>query len=111
MQGTLTAGARVILPGWHSWPAAPPHRSYLAALHRHLFIITAEVILTADHSAEFHDMQDRIREWWLSVPEKADRGSCESMACQLAGTLSAAGLKPVSVTVSEEDEGYGRWSA
>jgi hypothetical protein len=109
MPGTLTAAARLWLPGWHSWPAAPPGRSYLKALHRHTFVITAEVELHADHAVEFHDLQDLIAGWWAKTQPMDDRGSCESMTAALADHLAGRGLVPVETSVGEDGEAWARW--
>lgn len=110
MPGSLSVGATISLPGWHVWRDAPPPRNYLALPHRHLFAITAEVAIAADHQVEFHDLQDDMRAWWGDPHAQRDRGSCEDIAISLASYLTGVGLKPISVVVSEDGEAFARWS-
>lgn len=101
-----TAWATVDLPGWHHWPDAPPHRSYLRAPHRHLFRVRAEVVVNHDdRDVEFHDLQDVVREWWEQYGD-GDVGprSCETLARLLAAALVARGFAPATIDVSEDQE-------
>jgi len=45
--------------GFHHWPDAPHHRSYLAVRHRHLFYLEVAVqVAHQDREIEFHDLRD-----------------------------------------------------
>lgn len=110
MSGSMSVAATVWVPGWHCWPQAPAHRSYLRAKHRHLFGVTAEVSISSDHGVEFHDLEGIIAAWWAAQASgMEDRGSCESMCSRLARDLTGQGLAPVEVTVSEDGEAFARW--
>jgi hypothetical protein len=103
--GQVTVWARVALPGFHYWPGAPPHRSYLSARHRHLFIVAVAVAVDHDdRDTEFHDLADLIREWWGPPGRDWGASSCETLARGLAATLDDAGAAVVSVEVSEDGE-------
>jgi hypothetical protein len=92
--------AKLALPGWHRWPDAPEHRDYLAARHRHQFVITAAVAVGHDdRDVEFHDLRDAIESWW--VPERGAQ-SCEHIARALYDGLSSLGMAPTRITVSED---------
>lgn len=101
--------AKVLLPGFHRWPDAPPNRTYLAAKHRHLFHVTATVeVGHSNREVEFHDLHDIIRTWWggtdLGIRDWGT-ASCEVMARELLDHLSDDhDLTPVRVEVSEDGE-------
>lgn len=93
-------------PGFHRWPDAPPHRSYLAQRHRHLFKV--EVTTSVNHDEreiEFHDLLDAARhEFTLIVAAGGNPKSCEAMARALHTNLSATYKRMFSVSVWEDGE-------
>ncbi|WP_406205349.1 hypothetical protein OH807_30700 [Kitasatospora sp. NBC_01560] len=100
-----TVWARVDLPGFHHWPAAPDHRAYLRARHRHLFHIRAAVhVAHDDRDVEFHDLADAIRVWWGPGDRECGAASCEALARTLAEHLTSLGLRLDEVAVSEDGE-------
>lgn len=87
---TCEVEARCTFEGWHRWPTAPPHRSYLRASHRHLFHVEARVhVLHDDRQVECHDLRELV----LEALEVASRGgdfgtmSCEQIASYVADHL------------------------
>lgn len=105
MPGRVIIWARVALPGFHAWPDAPPHRGYLAARHRHLFIITAYARVRGDdRETEFHDLADLIRGWWGPPPRDCGPASCEMLARWLAVALDASDIDVERTEVSEDGE-------
>lgn len=105
MNSTTNVWAEVRLPGFHHWPAAPDHRSYLRARHRHLFHITTTVAVAHDdRDTEFHDLGDIVRGWWGPGARECGPASCETLARTLADYLRAQGLRVVEVAVSEDGE-------
>ncbi|MCC9309115.1 hypothetical protein LN042_18850 [Kitasatospora sp. RB6PN24] len=102
---TAIVWTEVRVPGFHHWPAAPEHRSYLRARHRHLFHLQARIHVDHDDRAfEFHDLQDVIRAWWGPGDRECGAASCELLARSLAGHLAALGLRVEQVSVSEDGE-------
>lgn len=78
MKRTITI--RTQFEGFHSWPAAPPTRSYLADSHRHIFHV--EVSIETHHNEreiEFHDLLDEVQVARRLIPHRSE-WSCESMA-------------------------------
>lgn len=105
MPGGVTVWARVDLPGYHHWPAAPPHRAYLAARHRHLFRVTARAAVTRDdRDTEFHDLDQAIRDWWGPSSRDWGAASCETIARDLAGWLTTRGIPVTATEVSEDGQ-------
>ncbi|MFB7126220.1 hypothetical protein DR950_33745 [Kitasatospora xanthocidica] len=105
MKPPATVWAKVELPGFHYWPAAPDHRSYLRARHRHLFHITVGVAVAHDdRDTEFHDLGDLIRGWWGPGARECGPASCETLARTLADHVRSAGLRATMVAVSEDGE-------
>ncbi|MFJ2866856.1 hypothetical protein [Kitasatospora sp. NPDC087314] len=105
MKPTANVWTKVQLPGFHHWPAAPEHRSYLRARHRHLFHITVTVAVAHDdRDTEFHDLGDLIRGWWGPGARECGPASCETLARTLAEHLSSVGLRVTMVAVSEDGE-------
>lgn len=94
------------LPGFHRWPEAPDRRAYLRDRHRHLFHVTAKVLVDGGNNrpVEFHDLQDRIRAWWGPTPREWGALSCELIAAQLFALLREHDYSVVSVAVSEDNE-------
>ncbi|WP_327074455.1 hypothetical protein OG196_31945 [Kitasatospora purpeofusca] len=102
---SATVWAEVHLPGFHHWPAAPQHRSYLRARHRHLFHIRVTAHAAHDdRDTEFHDLGDAIRAWWGPADRECGAASCEALARALADHLSGLGLHLAEVAVSEDGE-------
>ncbi|MFB8235516.1 hypothetical protein ACFC58_03100 [Kitasatospora purpeofusca] len=100
-----TVWAEVRLPGFHHWPAAPEHRSYLRARHRHQFHIRVSVrVAHDDRDTEFHDLGDAIRAWWGPAARECGAASCEALARSLAAHLTGLGLRLDEVAVSEDGE-------
>ena len=104
-QATIDVGFTV--EGVHNWPAAPPHRAYLATLHRHLFHVRVSAAVRGDdREIEFHDLRDqgrKIMEGYLDGGS-FDAQSCEHLARRLASDLCAVHARPVTVHVSEDGE-------
>ena len=90
--------------GWHRWPAAPPHRAYLAHRHRHLFKCAVAVeVDNDDREIEFHDLLDLCVE---SAPgHELGAQSCEMIARRLLNEITRrVGPRRVIVSVSEDGE-------
>jgi hypothetical protein len=91
----INVTARLIVTGYHAWPNAPPHRSYLASRHRHDFYITVRVsVLQEDRQIEIHDLADRTRHavdvvWGYEEDRTVEFGaaSCETIARKIFDTL------------------------
>ena len=99
---------RLRVPGFHHWPGAPGSRAYLAAPHRHLFhLVVSMPVRHSDREVEFHDLLDEVK---ALFPGGFDHGarSCETMATDIARTLSARHDRPVTVEVSEDGEAGAR---
>jgi hypothetical protein len=103
--GTVTVWATAQLPGFHRWPDAPLHRSYLRERHRHLFHVKAAArVAHDDRDTEFHDLSDMIRAWWGLPIRECGTASCEALARDLAGYLAAADVDVAWTEVSEDGE-------
>lgn len=92
-------------PGFHNWPDAPAHRSYLADRHRHLFFFEVELdVFHDDRDIEFHDLQDWCRE---ATPANYEYGamSCEAIARNVLTQIEQRwpGRHPM-VSVLEDNE-------
>jgi hypothetical protein len=100
---SLTITIRFQTPGFHCWPDAPEHRSYLRALHRHLFHV--EVTTPVEHEErqiEFHDLMDEAKQLFGQRDQAA---SCETMAHDLILALRERhGDRPFKVSVFEDGE-------
>lgn len=98
---------RLQLVGWHRWPAATGHRSYLAHTHRHLFGVTVTIPAAVDNqrAVEFHDLMDLVRELWPRAGQWQD-SSCETIASLIGRELvyQLAGVPWVTVAVDEDGE-------
>ena len=95
------------IEGLHNWPAAPPHRAYLASLHRHLFHVSVRVAVKDDfREIEFHDLRDQGRKTMEGYLDGGSFGgqSCERLARRLATDLSSLHGRAVTVHVSEDGE-------
>lgn len=98
----MSITVRFTQSGLHCWPEAPPHRAYLASLHRHLFFV--EVTTPVEHAGrqiEFHDLLEDAKRLF----EIRESDSCEMMAANLVRWLcnKYAG-RPFRVSVFEDDE-------
>jgi hypothetical protein len=84
MRTTITVRARCV--GFHHWPDAPGHRSYLAVRHRHEFHVTVcALVMHDDRDIEFHDLKDALD---LHLPRGEQGGaSCEVMAKRILHAL------------------------
>lgn len=84
--GALPVTARIVVrfvaEGWHCWPAAPEHRSYLASRHRHLFHVEVRLpVVHEEREVEFHDLLDAAKVDFGSGEFGA--ASCETLARDL----------------------------
>jgi hypothetical protein len=101
----VTVWAEARLPGFHCWPEAPAHRSYLAVRHRHLFHVRADVAVMHDNrDVEFHDLRGWITAWWGEGDRECGTMSCEQVARELATYLDGLAVPVLSVAVSEDGE-------
>lgn len=97
------------MPGFHCWPTAPDHRSYLARKHRHLFHIhvVCDAAVDDKRELEFHDLQDDVRTIWNNLGgARSDflNYSCETIAARIGEKLAGHHLRRFVVTVSEDGE-------
>lgn len=92
-------------PGFHNWPDAPEHRSYLGVRHRHLFHFRIDLdVMHDERDIEFHDLLDIGRK---STPHDMEWGamSCEAIARTLLAIVEHhVPGRHASVTVSEDGE-------
>lgn len=108
---------KVPLIGFHCWPEAPDHLSYLRAAHRHVFNITVAIVVDGDdRTIEFHEFADKLSmladtAWSLRSPLNAVPWSCEEIANRLyeditkdAATFKLGTSVIVSITVQEDNE-------
>jgi hypothetical protein len=97
--------------GFHRWPEAPLHRSYLATSHRHLFHVRVGVEVThAEREIECHDLRD----FCVQAFGTGDMGSqsCEMMAESLAQKITRQfGDRRVKVEVLEDGEVGGTFES
>lgn len=121
---TITARTRVV--GFHRWPDAPDHLSYLRELHRHEFGFAVEAAVGhGDRAVEFHELRAVMDR---EMPNLADDvkyhpngagghpaglvfgcRSCEHLAEGMGGRLEGLGYTVLKVTVSEDGENDGAW--
>jgi len=92
--------------GFHCWPLAPGHRSYLTQQHRHRFDVKASCEVTHDdREIEFHDMIDFGESMFADILIHGDISqSCEAMARELARRYCHKYKRAFSVTVGEDEE-------
>lgn len=97
--------------GFHSWPEAPKHLSYLADTHRHKFFVQATVEVTeGDRQLEFHEVKEALDEMIGTLKLRGPHtDSCEVMAEQLIGELveEYGGHRHYRVAVWEDNENGG----
>ena len=94
------------MPGFHYWPGAPDDVSYLANMHRHLFLIIVgwKVALDNNRSVEFHTAQGWIKKLYTD-PQNFGPKSCEMIAKDLGTLLVANGHpQPSFIEVWEDGE-------
>lgn len=98
---------RFEVEGFHHWPAAPAHRSYLGHRHRHIFRVEIQIELRGDdREIEFHDLLDFARDRFVGGELGAQ--SCEMMAAALGQSIADRWPgRRVVVSVSEDGENGG----
>lgn len=94
--------ASMIKNGYHCWPGAPDHRSYLRSRHRHAFKISAEaVVIGDDRELELHDLEYALSEL---VESQWPNGEFGSMSCEQIGiAILDEATKFEAVRVMEDD--------
>lgn len=115
MTTTITASARV--QALHQWLGAPARRAYLRSLHRHIFIVEAELELEhSNREVEFHDLGEALEVSLRGLGEQYHpettlvsfgARSCEMLAAELKEILEDQGYAVARVTVSEDGEHSG----
>lgn len=100
--------------GHHAWPAAPAHRGYLSAEHRHRFGVNVCIgVLHDDREVEFHDLLATVNEAIESlgrVIQPEDVRVLGSMSCEMISRRIAAFVmerwprRDVAVEVDEDGE-------
>lgn len=100
-----TVWIKTTFVAWHRWKDAPEEFAYLRDFHRHLFHVTAELIVKKlDREVEFislkHSIDDWLRDRWHG---KRLELSCEQMAHKI---LKQFHLNTISV--SEDGENGAR---
>ena len=80
------------IEGFHCWTEAKGSMSYLAARHRHLFIIRSDIEVThGDREIEINDMQNKIENYLhlkYGKPCEFKGMSCEHIAMELMEKFS-----------------------
>lgn len=73
-------------PGFHHWPTAPEKFHYLRHVHRHVFHVRAEMIVTHDNrDIEFIDLKNQVEDFIrVNYSNQTFTYSCE----QISKTLS-----------------------
>ena len=105
--------ARVVVPGFHRWPSAPPEVFFLKNTHRHLFHVSVSVLVTASNErpVEFfmlqHCILDTVRLEWGPTPIDFGDLSCEMIAEKIYHKLNLWPHEVDYVTVSEDGENSG----
>lgn len=111
-----TVVVRTQIVGFHCWHQAPPARSYLRSVHRHVFGVSVEFTVSHnDRQIEFHDAEDELvrkanelfQELGLTDSQLGGPHSCESIASHLYNLLHTQGIlagQVVAVTVDEDGE-------
>jgi hypothetical protein len=116
MQSDIFVGIKTSFVGYHRWLGAPDEVAFLRDYHRHIFYVCVEMeVQELDRSLEFFMTKTRLdsflnRHWnnW-----KFDC-SCEYIANELVDfcfrSWKKDQVKACSVTVSEDNENYGKVS-
>ena len=81
------------MPGFHCWPGAPDHRSYLRVKHQHTFLFKIFVpVVEADREMEFHDLREKLEIILKTMFPTGDFGhrSCEMIAIELLQKIPEA---------------------
>ena len=91
--------------GFHCYPDAPEQVAYLRDRHRHKFGFTVSMPVTHnERQVEFHMLQSECLALYANGQLEADSKSCETLAAELAGTLSSKYKRSVTVEVNEDGE-------
>ena len=112
--GKTTVITKLSIPGFHCWTTPTAGVEYLAARHRHQFVIRVGwPVSHDDRDVEFHTALSWMRQA-LSTFEKSEHGiefgneSCEMIArrlwCRLTQDITPIGIAPKWIEVSEDDE-------
>lgn len=95
------------VPGFHSWPGAPPSVAFLRELHRHMFHIKVYFVVEgSDRELEFFIQQNQLNDCindlypWQNLGYMFGNFSCEMIAKDLLGALPGV----AAVEVSEDGE-------
>ena len=89
--------------GFHRWPDAPEHVSYLSSLHRHVFKVKIGVKVTHDNrDVEFITLKETV-DYWIRENTFPQHFSCEMMCDAIAEFLSNE-FDVAFVEVSEDGE-------
>lgn len=100
--------AAIQVDGYHRWPDATAHRSYLASEHRHTFMISVQAsVQHAERDIEFHDLKEELEMvvWGMSMaipnnpPIQFGSMSCEAIALKILERMPHVDI----VTVSEDE--------
>lgn len=101
----IWASVKVVVEGFHCWPAAPEEVSFLRNKHRHLFVVRASVQqFQDDRDVEFFILQRQVR---AAIDSFA---WASSTSCEILGLYLKRGLERdypgrlVKVSVHEDDE-------
>ncbi|WP_456684416.1 VUT family protein [Bradyrhizobium sp. P5_C11_2] len=92
--------------GFHRWPDAPPHRSYLSERHRHTFRFKVSLeVRHRDREVEFHDLSDWLQSLYGPGPLEFGDQSCETIGHDLYRHISQRYPgRSVRIEVSEDGE-------
>jgi hypothetical protein len=97
--------------GFHCWPDAPQEVSFLRTLHRHIFKVELEFIVShGNRQLEFFIMQRKLNSC-LSVNLFNTMAQDKSMSCEQIGEFIGLhfenkGYAVLSVKVSEDGENH-----
>ncbi|MCP4549271.1 MAG: hypothetical protein GY835_22695 [bacterium] len=96
--------------GFHRWEKCPHGDvSFLRTRHRHVFHVTAEVLMThSDRDEEFIRLKRRLQDIWDDGSELGNK-SCERIAEQIGAKIESWNLTCHMVEVLEDGENGGRW--
>jgi len=92
--------------GFHQWTDAPEPRKYLSYPHRHLFVITAYLPVTAsDRETEFHDLKDQLIANLPGLQDESGVYDFKGMSCEHIGEAILSVMPDlVMIEVSEDHE-------
>ena len=109
---------RVSVLGWHHWLGAPPEFEFLKISHMHEFRISVSLEVSHDdRQIEFLTARETLlaamfAAWKNKTAASLDFGpmSCEMIAERISSLAEQCfDVIPVSVRVSEGDDGAGWW--